>query len=155
MLTVTGFTSGYTGEGYNNIVPSTAEARINFRFVKSQKPQKILKAFKEFVKKNTPNYVDFEISETPSWEALKIDTKSEAAQDIKRVLEKSYGEKAVFRFVGGSIPVIGFFVKFLTSNVMSIPLVNEDCNMHGVNENFRIDLLKKALKFSRSFFSND
>lgn len=155
MLTVSGMLSGYIGEGYNNIVPSYAEARINFRFVTSQKPNKILKVFKEFVKKNTPKYVDFEIDETAAWEALKIDIKSDAVKEAKEILEKSYGEKPVYRYVGGSIPVIGVFRKLLTDDVISIPLANEDCNMHGVNENFKLDLVKKALSFSRSFFANE
>lgn len=155
MLTVTGMLSGYVGEGYNNIVPSYAEARINFRFVTSQKPNKILKAFKEFVKKNTPRYVDFEINEKDSWEALRMNLESAGINEAKEILEKSYGKKPVFRFVGGSIPVIGFFKKLVTEDVISIPLANEDCNMHGVNENFKLDLVKKALSFSRNFFSHE
>jgi len=155
MLTVSGMLSGYTGEGYNNIVPSCAEVRVNFRFVASQNPKNIVNSFKKFVKRNTPKYVDYEINETASWKALKIDITSNAVRKAKNILEKSYGEKAVFRFVGGSIPVIGFFKNLLTDDVISIPFANEDCNMHGVNENFRFNLIKKALNFSESFFSNE
>ncbi len=33
-------------------------------------------------------------------------------------------------------------------------MANEDCNMHGANENFKISLIKKGLKFSKMFFSH-
>lgn len=35
-----------------------------------------------------------------------------------------------------------------------ISMANEDCKMHGVNENFKIELIKKGLKFSQMFFSH-
>jgi acetylornithine deacetylase/succinyl-diaminopimelate desuccinylase-like protein len=69
------------------------------------------------------------------------------------LLEDTYKEKMVFSFVGGSIPVIGFFRDILKSQVISIPLANEDCNMHGVNENLRLDFVNKSLDFSRRLFS--
>lgn len=154
MLTVSGMKSGYIGEGYNNIVPSFAEARINFRFVASQDPKNVIKAFGEFVKKNTPNYVKCEIKHSGSYEALKINVRTKTIYDIKMLLEKVYGEKVLYRYVGGSIPVIGTFVEILKKEVISIPFANEDCNMHGVNENFKLDLAEKALKFSKALFSS-
>jgi hypothetical protein len=30
---------------------------------------------------------------------------------------------------------------------------NEDCNMHGVDENFRVDLVQKGLDFANTFWS--
>jgi hypothetical protein len=36
---------------------------------------------------------------------------------------------------------------------MLLSLGNDDCNMHGIDENFTVDLVKKGLKFSELFFS--
>ena len=153
MLTVSGFRGGYIEEGYNNIIPGSAEAKINFRFAASQNPMEIINNFKKFVRQNIPEYAQYTITCTEFWPALKINTDTKIIGEIKKLLENSYKKKVVFSFVGGSIPVIGFFRDILKSQVISIPLANEDCNMHGVNENLRLDFVNKSLDFSRRLFS--
>ena len=56
------------------------------------------------------------------------------------------------KYVGGSIPILGDFQKLLKTKVVSVSLGNDDCNMHGVDENYTIDLIQKGLMFSQSFF---
>ncbi|MEI7563106.1 MAG: hypothetical protein WCJ39_05560 [bacterium] len=34
-----------------------------------------------------------------------------------------------------------------------LPLVNEDCNAYGVNENFDIALIERGMNFSYQFFA--
>jgi len=153
MLTVSGLRGGYIGEGYNNIVPGLAEAKINFRFAASQDPEEIIDNFKKFIRKNVPEYVQYTVVCTESWPALKMNINTKMISEIKKLLENTYKKKVVFSFVGGSIPVIGFFRDILKSQVISIPLANEDCNMHGVNENLRLDFVDKSLDFSRRLFS--
>ncbi len=154
-LQITGFKSGYIGDGYSNIVPSNAEIRVNFRFVTSQKPLKILESFKEFVKANTPKYVNYDViyAKNGAWEAIKININSEMIKQTKKLLERTFGEKILEKPVGGSIPVVTDFKKILGKDTLLVSLGNGDCNMHGVNENFTLKLLEKGLKFSEAFFS--
>lgn len=154
-LQITGFKSGYIGDGYSNIVPSNAEVRVNFRFVTSQKPLKILESFKKFVKANTPKYVNYDVvyAKNGAWEAIKININSDMVKQTKKVLEKTFGEKVLEKPVGGSIPVVVDFKKILGKDTLLVSLGNGDCNMHGINENFTLKLLEKGLKFSEAFFS--
>jgi len=152
MLTVSGIKSGYIGEGFNNIVPCSAEARVNLRFVSSQKPKIILKNFVKFVKNNTPSYVDFKIEFDNNFEAIKLNVKSKLVEDIKEILKEVYKQKVIFVYVGGSIPVVNFFKNSLGVEILSIPLGNEDANAHGANENFKMELVQKALEFSTKMF---
>ncbi len=154
MLTVTGLVSGYTGEGYSNIIPCQTEARINFRLVNSQDPDKIADLFKDFVEANTPDYIDYQIFGIQTYKPIKLDIGSDRIQAARKVLEEVYQKDIVYKFVGGGVPVIVDFKESLGKETVSISLANEDCNMHGVDENFRIDLVKKGLEFSRRFFSN-
>ncbi|MEA3357044.1 MAG: M20/M25/M40 family metallo-hydrolase [Patescibacteria group bacterium] len=152
MITVTGLKSGYIGEGYNNIVVNTAEARINFRFVISQKPKSVLSAFEKFVSKNTPDYVEYKIDKSACWSPIKLNVSSDKFKEVKDLLEETYKDSVIFKYVGGSIPAIVDFKEILGKDTISVGLANEDCNMHGVDENFRIDLIKKGLRFSKVFF---
>lgn len=153
-LQITGIKTGYIGDGYANIVPATAEARINFRTVRSQNEDKILSAFKKYVAKNTPKYVSYEISHTEPYKSVKVNINSEKVKEVKKLLAKAYEDEVLIKPVGGGIPVVSDFKDVLGKDTLLISLGNDDCNMHGVDENFNIELAKKGLKFSELFFSN-
>lgn len=152
-IQVTGFKAGYIEEGYANIVPAAAEARINFRIVKSQNPKLIYEAFQKYVKKNTPKYVDYKISVFGMHNPVKIDINSAKAKEVRALLKRVYGKEPIIKYVGGALPFVSSAKEVLGVDCLSVSLGNDDCNMHGVNENFKVDLIKKGLAFSRSFFA--
>src|SRR5580700_4846804 len=51
---VNGIISGYTGEGAKTVIPGKAMAKVSFRLVGAQDPEKISKAFREFVRARLP-----------------------------------------------------------------------------------------------------
>ncbi len=148
-IEATGIHTGYTGVGYSNIVPAQAEVRLNTRLVANQNPEKIRSLIKDFILKNIPDYVSCEIQGEEFNEPVRVDVTSKAVEQARNYLTEAYGIMPLNRFVGGSIPVVADFKKILGIDALMIPLGNADCNMHGVDENFRIDLIEKGLKFSR------
>lgn len=150
-IQITGIKSGYTGNGYANIVPAIAEAKINFRIVASQDPEKIAKSFADFVKNNTPKYVDYTINFNGLHKPIKVNTNNVYIKRAEKILEDVYKSKISRKNVGGAIPFVGDVKKILGVDTLLIPLCNEDCNMHGANENFSINLASKGLQFSNSF----
>lgn len=152
-LQITGIKAGYIGNGYANIIPATAEARINFRLVASQNPNEVIKAFTNFVEKNIPDQVEYTITTNGIHNPIKIDIDSEISQQAQGALKKAYGEEPIIKFVGGAIPFVVDVKEVFGINSILVPLCNDDCNMHGANENFTLDLIEKGLKFSQLFFS--
>lgn len=152
-IQVTGITGGYTEEGYANIVPYKATAKFNVRLVTSQKPDKIVSLMKAFVKENTPEYVEYKLDFFGIHDPVKLNTTLPIFAETEKILHNVYGTKVIYKNVGGAIPFIGDIKNILGVDTLSVSLANEDCNMHGDNENFRLDLVEKALKFSREFFS--
>jgi acetylornithine deacetylase/succinyl-diaminopimelate desuccinylase-like protein len=152
-LEVTGLESGYIGPGYKNGVPPRAMARFNFRFVADQDPEDIAKKFKEYVASVLPSYVDHELIIDESAKPVFLDISDPIFSTVSKLLADVYGQRVINKYVGGSIPIVGTFQELLGVPQLLIPLANEDCNMHGIHENFRIDLLKKGLQFSEGFFS--
>jgi hypothetical protein len=55
--------------------------------------------------------------------------------------------------VGGSLPIITDFKDVLGLDPASIPLANEDSNMHGVDENFTFKKVEQGLDLSRMLLS--
>lgn len=150
-IQITGLKVGYIDQGYANIVPAEAEVRLNFRIVASQKAETIANSFEKFVKKVTPKFVEYELKFSGLHDPVKIDTENEYFDVVEKLLKKVYGSKVNRKNVGGAIPFVGEVKKVLGVDILMIPLCNEDCNMHGANENFDVDLAMKALDFSREF----
>ncbi len=151
-LEISGIKGGYIGEGFANIVPATAEARINVRVTGKQKSVEIMKLIATHIKKNTPKYVDVKVEMEGHGDAIVLDNDCDVAKEMKPLLEKVYGKKVLNKYVGGSIPILGDFQKILKTKVISVSLGNDDCNMHGTDENFRVDLMVKGLEFAGRFW---
>ncbi len=151
-IQVTGMQSGYVGEGYRNSIPAKTTAKINFRLVKSQSPTGVAKLFKDYLKKTLPDYVDYEFEVTDPYEGIKLDLDNPVVERTRKILEKVYENKVVFKFSGGGLPIVTLFDEILKTPNVLVPLGNEDCAMHAANENYDLKYLDKALEFSREFF---
>lgn len=155
MITVTGFKSGYIGEGYSNIVPNYAEVKLNGRIGPGHKAAEILEQMKKFFTDNAPEYVDIQFTNPGHMaDPIKIDIETPKMKEVFKLLEEVYGDEVLLDFCGAIVPVVGDFQKILGVEPLVVSLGNEDCNMHGVDENYEIGLLKKGLEFSKRFFTN-
>src|SRR5580698_512106 len=58
---VHGIGGGFTGPGSKTVIPAKAVAKISFRLVPNQDPEKIIEHFRAFIKKNTPKGIQLEL----------------------------------------------------------------------------------------------
>lgn len=75
--------------------------------------------------------------------AIRINTEKQTIQKAAALLGAIYEKDACYRYCGAAIPVTGLFQDVLQADVIIADLANEDCNMHGVHENFRISCIEK------------
>ncbi len=152
-IEVSGIQAGYTGEGYKNIIPASAFAKINFRLVASQKPEAFVEMFRKYVADHVPEYIDYELKIDKLSYPVKVNVSDPEILKIMEYQEQVYGVKPVIKNVGGGIPVVADFKNVLGIDAFLISLGNNDCNMHGVDENFNLDLIKKGLELSELILS--
>lgn len=116
---------------------------MNFRFAPGQDPEKTVELFKNWVTKELPSYVDCTIETSDPYPAITINTENDAVKKAADILGKIYNKQAVYRYCGAAIPVTGLFQSVLGAAVIIADLANEDCRMHGVDENFRMSCVEK------------
>ena len=147
-IEITGIKTGYIGEGFSNIIPHTAEAKLNFRVAPGQDVKYIAKEFKNFIKLITPAWAKVDIEFEGIHEPVFIEIDKDIKDQLTKALKSAYGKEPLFKPVGGAIPFVTDLYTKLKIPVLLVPFANQDCNMHGINENFRIDLIEKGLEFA-------
>jgi acetylornithine deacetylase/succinyl-diaminopimelate desuccinylase-like protein len=154
-IQLTGLSGGYFGEGFRNAVPHSALAKINIRFVEKQEAKEIVKKIKSHLKKVAPSYVNYKLRVKEIAPAVKLDLNNPYTKKAKEVLKKVFKKEPVFKFSGGGLPIVFYFKNILKVPQVLVPLANEDCNMHSINENFDKKLIQKGLEFSYFFLKNE
>lgn len=153
-IQVTGLESGYNKDGYRNGIPCEARVKINFRLVQSQETENILNLYREYISNTLPDYIEWKLEEHDIHSAAKIDLDNKYVQKAKDKLTEAFGKEPFFAFSGGGLPIVTLYQEYLKVPGVLAGLGNQDCNMHGINENFKIGILEKGLLFSTNFFTN-
>ncbi len=135
----------------SNIVPDLCKLVINRRIIPDEKysevKQEIIDAIERGKKKSKA--VDVEVTFNYSYPPLKIDTNSPGIKRMKKVLNLVHGipeEKIISMGMGGSLDM-SFITQILnTQDIIIHGVGTKDSNIHGVNENIKLDDVKIYIK---------
>lgn len=141
---VNGIHGGYTGPGFKTIIPATATAKISFRLVPDQLPERTRDQVKEFVAQHTPAGIRAEVSfrgeGVPPY-AISPDDPANAT--VKEALELAFDQPVRFARAGGSGPAA------VLQAWLGVPLVYlgatlPDDRVHAPNERVVLPLLLRG-----------
>lgn len=142
-IQVSGLSSGYTGTGYKNIIPAKAIGKMNFRFAPGQDAKEMITMFTKWVEKMVPSYATFSIDTSDPYNAIALSTDSDRVQTCREALAAAYNTPVIIRHCGAAVPISGLFQTYVGCPVAVVDFANEDCNMHGIDENFCIENIEK------------
>jgi acetylornithine deacetylase/succinyl-diaminopimelate desuccinylase-like protein len=151
---VNGLLSGYTGEGAKTVLPGKAMAKVSFRLVPTQSPEKIKPLLEAHVEKVAPPGVAASVVELHGgrpWKA-KVDPKLLAA--ASKALEEAFGAPAVLQGEGGSIPIVVDFEEKLKASALLVGFALPGCNLHAPNEWFEIAAFEKGIRALAILYGN-
>jgi acetylornithine deacetylase/succinyl-diaminopimelate desuccinylase-like protein len=146
---VHGITGGYSGPGVKTIVPYTAEAKLSMRLVPNQDPEKIARAFEEFVKKECPDAVVEREGILYPFVGNKTGPEAEAAASAMR---EAFGVEPAFVREGGSIGAVLSMAKVLEKKAAFLGLSLPSHGYHAINENFDWAQSSGGIKMFVSYF---
>jgi len=147
---VNGIVGGYTGEGTKTVLPAVASAKVSFRLVGKQNPERIAQAFRAFVKARLPADVKAEFLSHGASPAIVLPTRSEALRRARRALEAEWGKPPVLVGSGGSIPIVGAFKRELGMDSLMVGFGLDDDAIHSPNEKYeRTSFHKGARSWAR------
>jgi len=137
-MEVHGIAGGFTGAGSKTVIPSKAVAKVSFRLVPRQDPEKILKSFRAFLQFNTPPGIRTELRVLSAAPALMVDPEHPAIRIAAQAFSDMLGKPTVLTRNGGSIPVVGDFAKHLGIPTILMGFGLPDDGLHSPNEKYRL-----------------
>jgi acetylornithine deacetylase/succinyl-diaminopimelate desuccinylase-like protein len=143
---INGMIGGYTGEGAKTVIPGQAMAKVSFRLVGAQDPQKIRAAFHAFVRERLPADARVEFQSFASAPATELPFDNPALARAREALAAEWGKKAVTVGEGGSIPIVGDFKRVLGMDTIMVGFALDDDRVHSPNEKYDLTSFHKGTR---------
>ena len=140
-----GLLSGYTGEGAKTVLPAKSMAKVSFRLVPDQRPEKIKQLFEAHLEKVTPPGVAIELLEHHGGYPWKGEVGGKYFEAAATSLEQAFGTRPVLAGEGGSIPIVTDFEKILGAPVLLIGFSLPGQNAHAPDEWFPLGNFEKGI----------
>jgi acetylornithine deacetylase/succinyl-diaminopimelate desuccinylase-like protein len=133
-----GISGGYTGKGFKTVIAAEAFAKVSFRLVHKQNPDKIREAFRAFVRERIPADCSVEFHPHGGSPAIQLSYDLPFLTKAKNALSDEWPKAAVTTGGGGSIPIAGDFRTYLGMEALLIGFGLPDDNIHSPNEKYEL-----------------
>jgi acetylornithine deacetylase/succinyl-diaminopimelate desuccinylase-like protein len=144
---VNGIWGGYIGAGAKTVLPSKAHAKLTFRLVGQQKPEKILKAFQKFVKDLLPRDCTVTFSgKGGGAPASEISEDNIFIRKSAAALKAEFNRAPVLMGSGGSIPIVRSFKDILGMDSVLVGFGLNDDAIHSPNEKYNLSSFHKGVR---------
>ncbi|MEM6846452.1 MAG: dipeptidase [Pseudomonadota bacterium] len=143
---VNGMSGGYSGAGFKTVIPAEAQAKVSFRLVGTQDPDKIIEAFKAYARELVPADCSVEFETHGSGPAIQVPADWPMLKTAQKVLAEEWQTQTAMIGVGGSIPIVHDFKTVLGMDALLIGFGLEDDRVHSPNEKYDLKSFHKGIR---------
>ena len=153
-LEVHGMPGGFIGAGAKTVIPAKAVAKISMRLVPDQTPAKTFALYKSFVESLCPKGITLEVRLIHSGDPIVVSTDNPYVRAATSAMHDVFAKETVFVRGGGSIPIVGDFIRELHIPTLMMGFGLPDDNLHAPNEKFHLANFHRGIESIIRFLSN-
>ncbi len=135
---INGIYGGYQGDGPKTVIPSEATAKLTFRLVPGQDPQKIVGNFERFVNERLWPDAKASFQYFGAAPGFAVSPSAPFMQAAQVALEAEFRKPAALIGCGASIPVVEAFKTHLGLDTLLAGFGLDDDAIHSPNEKFEV-----------------
>jgi acetylornithine deacetylase/succinyl-diaminopimelate desuccinylase-like protein len=135
---INGIYGGYQGDGTKTVIPAQATAKLTFRLVPGQDPQKIVQNFERFVNERLHPDAKAEFRHFGAAPGFAMDLNAPFMRAAQTALSAEFGKPAALIGCGASIPVVEAFKTHLGLETLLAGFGLDDDCIHSPNEKFEL-----------------
>ncbi|OYV40098.1 MAG: hypothetical protein B7Z81_02470 [Acidocella sp. 20-61-6] len=135
---INGIYGGYQGDGTKTVIPAEATAKLTFRLVPGQDPERILENFERFVRERLRPDAQAEFKHFGAAPGIAMRLDAPFMQAAKAALAAEFGKPAALIGCGASIPVVEAFKAHLGLDTLLAGFGLDDDRIHSPNEKFEV-----------------
>ena len=150
---VNGLWSGYQGEGAKTVLPARAGAKVSFRLVPNQDPNRVTAGLHALLEPLVPPGTRLTINAHHGAPGVVFPLDSPYMEAAAAAIEVGFGRRPVFIREGGSIPVVNTFARELGADVLLLGWGLDDDNTHSPNEKFCLADFHRGIEASAALWA--
>ena len=142
---IAGIWSGYTGLGHKTVLPSVAQAKMDFRLVPNQDPVKLAGKLKQHLIRH--GFADVEVNIQAENPAARTSIDSPIAKIAAQAGGEVFRKEPVTLVTSAASGPMHYFTNTLGLATIAIGCNHSKSNTHAPNENQRIDVFVQGSKW--------
>ncbi len=135
---INGIFGGYQGDGTKTVIPAQATAKLTFRLVPGQDPEKILANFERFITAQLHPDAKAEFRHFGAAPGFAMSLDAPFMRAAQAALAAEFGKPAALIGCGASIPVVEAFKTHLGLDTLLAGFGLDDDAIHSPNEKFEL-----------------
>jgi acetylornithine deacetylase/succinyl-diaminopimelate desuccinylase-like protein len=142
---IAGIWSGYTGPGHKTVLPSVAQAKMDFRLVPNQDPVKLAEKLRQHLVRH--GFADVEVNLQAKNPAARTPIDAPIAKIAARAGREAFHKEPVTLVTSAASGPMHYFTNTLGLPTVAIGCNHAKSNTHAPNENQRIDVFVQGSKW--------
>jgi acetylornithine deacetylase/succinyl-diaminopimelate desuccinylase-like protein len=153
-LEVHGMPGGFTGAGAKTVIPARALAKVSMRLVPDQTPAEAFALYKSYVESICPAGITLDVRLIHAGDPIVVSTDNPYVRAATSAMHEVFAKDTVFVRGGGSIPIVGDFIRELGIPTILMGFGLPDDNLHAPNEKFHLANFHRGIESIIRFLGN-
>ncbi len=151
-LEVHGIKGGFTGDGAKTVIPAKAMAKVSARLVPDMQPDEAIAQIQAAVAAACPVGVTAEYRCFHGAPPSVVDPDNRYVRAAADAMTEVFGNPTVYTRSGGSIPIVGTFLKHLGIPSVMMGFGLPDDNLHSPNEKLYLPNFFRGIEATMRYF---
>lgn len=143
---INGITGGNQGPGGRSVLAGSATARLTFRLVAGQDPERVRSRFRKFVSNRLPEGCSVDFDGPVGNAAVQLSETNPFLLAAMRGLKAEWGQPTVLKGTGGAIPLVGALSQGLGVDCVVLGFILEGDAIHAPDERYDVERFHRATR---------